>query len=196
MTEIEASARQHALSLLRNRDEGLFALLDCARSQAISGLLEEGGCDCATLYSGAMAERMAEYVPYLVALAPSAPLLLQLVEHGWGESWGYYFFSSHALHELLRHFREFVTIKLPDGKPVLFRFYDPRVLRAYLPTCIPEEIERFFGPVDRFYVESEDGLSLLSFARTPLPLAGRRSPDTPLQRDVHPLVRGMGVEPE
>ncbi len=31
--------------------------------------------------------------------------------------------------------------------PLVFRYYDPRVLRVYLPTCSPAEFARFFGPI-------------------------------------------------
>jgi hypothetical protein len=30
---------------------------------------------------------------------------------------------------------------------LLFRYYDPRVLRVYLPSCRPSELETVFGPV-------------------------------------------------
>ena len=45
----------------------------------------------------------------------------------------------------------------------MFRFYDPRVLRVYLPTCTGDEAEEFFGPVPEILAESEDGGSLLSY---------------------------------
>jgi hypothetical protein len=50
--------------------------------------------------------------------------------------------------------------QLPDGKIVYFRFYDPRVLRAYLTTCTDDEIRTFFGPVHRLVMEEEDGRPL------------------------------------
>jgi hypothetical protein len=40
---------------------------------------------------------------------------------------------------------------------MLFRFYDPRVLRVYLPTCWPGELTRMFGPVESFVMESAEG---------------------------------------
>jgi len=46
-----------------------------------------------------------------------------------------------------------------------FRFYDPRVISKYLPTCTPEELEIFFGKIDTFFAESEGGDKLLSFSR-------------------------------
>ena len=70
------------------------------------------------------------------------------------------------MHELRKHFRQFLLAALPDGKQVYFRFYDPRVLRVYLPTCTPEEIYRFFGPVWRFATEAEKPEDMLEFVRS------------------------------
>ena len=76
-------------------------------------------------------------------------------------------FSSHAT-ELLRalrdHFREFHTVELPDQRTVLFRYYDPRVLRSFLPACNAAELASFFGPVQSFIVEGETPETGLKFA--------------------------------
>jgi len=42
------------------------------------------------------------------------------------------------------------------GKDMYFRFYDPRVLRVFLPTCTPEELSDFFGPIAGFLIESAE----------------------------------------
>ena len=47
-----------------------------------------------------------------------------------------------------------------DGQTFFFRFYDPRVLRAFLPTCSPSQLTDFFGPVRAMIVESEGGEEL------------------------------------
>ena len=39
------------------------------------------------------------------------------------------------------------------SKPLYFRWYDPRVLREYLPTCNAEELRTIFGSIDAFIVE-------------------------------------------
>lgn len=44
----------------------------------------------------------------------------------------------------------------------MFRYYDPRVLRVYLPTCRPDELRTVFGPIRSYLVEGEDG-SLIEF---------------------------------
>jgi hypothetical protein len=47
---------------------------------------------------------------------------------------------------------------------MLFRYYDPRVLRSYLPTCTPEELAQVFGPIHSFVMESAEG-ACIEFSR-------------------------------
>ena len=44
-----------------------------------------------------------------------------------------------------------------------FRWYDPRVLSVYLPTCTAEEFAAIFGPVAAFFLESDDVTQALQF---------------------------------
>jgi hypothetical protein len=106
---------------------------------------------------------MAQIAPYLVKLAPDSPLLEPLVKEGWGKSWGVYLTCDRDFHEIRRHLRHFLEVKLPDGEQVLFRFYDPRVMRIYLPTCMPEEANQFFGPIHRYVMEGEKPEELWEF---------------------------------
>lgn len=41
-----------------------------------------------------------------------------------------------------------------DMRPLLFRFYDPRVLRFQLAECGTARLNDFFGPVQRFVIEN------------------------------------------
>ena len=50
-----------------------------------------------------------------------------------------------------------------EGKKLYFRYYDPRVLREYLPTCNEEELAAFFGPVVSYMMEDKDPMTLLDF---------------------------------
>ena len=47
-----------------------------------------------------------------------------------------------------------------------FRYYDPRVLRVFLPTSNTEELTAIFGPVSCFLVESEDPGRCIEFTFT------------------------------
>ena len=68
--------------------------------------------------------------------------------------------SERGLEELRKQFRHFLLAELPDGRMVMFRFYDPRVMRPYLPTCNRDELGLWFSNVNAFVMESEDGRSV------------------------------------
>jgi len=46
---------------------------------------------------------------------------------------------------------------------MVFRYYDPRVLRVYLPTCVRSELRTVFGPIERFWTEGENPDKMLEF---------------------------------
>ncbi|MCX6623126.1 MAG: DUF4123 domain-containing protein, partial [Acidobacteria bacterium] len=143
---------------------GLFAVLDAARGPAVLNLLRSSNSRFESLYVGAAAE-LDEVAPYLVQIAPTADLLRALVLAGWGQDWGCYLCSNAPFEEIRNHWRRWLLVESPEGKPLYFRFYDPRVLRVFLPTCTHDESERFFGPVHCFLVEDSQPGLLLHFAR-------------------------------
>lgn len=155
--------QQTLLKLLREKYQPLYALLDAARDPKIVGLLRQSKEQYQSLYEGPQAEKLAMFAPYLVRLRPDSPLLEDLVRGGWGKNWGVYLTSSLDPAAARRQFRRFLKALLPDGKEVYFRFYDPRVLRLYLPTCNGEETALFFRSIARYLTEDEVPESLLEF---------------------------------
>jgi hypothetical protein len=64
--------------------------------------------------------------------------------------------------EIRHHFRKFLMVQIENGQEVYFRFYDPRVLREFLPTPIDQELQVFFGPVEQFLIEAGEPETLLN----------------------------------
>ncbi|KAA0989236.1 DUF4123 domain-containing protein [Dyadobacter aurulentus] len=79
-----------------------------------------------------------------------------VLENGWGNSWGLWVESEADFEELYKHFRRFLMVETEEGQELYFRFYDPRVLRIFLPTCDLAQLQEFFGPVNQFIMEDED----------------------------------------
>lgn len=134
-----------------------FALLDAARDEQIYPSLLQSQSPWRCLYRGDAAVTMAEVAPYLVELDPHSRFTSWLFERAWGCSWSVFGNASVPLDDLRNHFRRLVMAQLPDGRAVYFRFYDPRVLRVYLPTCSDDERKTIFGPVEQFVMEDEHG---------------------------------------
>jgi hypothetical protein len=145
-----------------------FVLLDAARDERIYPAVFRSDCEWTSLYRGDAASTMAEVAPYLVELDRESLFTDWLFAEGWGNAWGIFLQSQATLEVVRNHLRRFVLVQLPDERTVYFRFYDPRVLRAYLPTCTAAELDAFLGPVDAYLLEDEEGAPL-RFARDGAP---------------------------
>jgi hypothetical protein len=149
-----------ALAILRAPGSTLYGLLDAAQDSQVLALIHEGDRPFQSLYQGPSAIAMASVAPYLVQLDPEQALLEQLVSKGWGRNWGIYLRSRLPLAEVRRHLRHFTMVEPPDGRPIYFRFYDPRVFRVFIPACNPEECRAIFEGIESILVEGPDGRSI------------------------------------
>jgi hypothetical protein len=145
----------------------VFALLDGARNRHIEDLLAMSGLDRACLYNGRLVRRLERAAPSIVHLRGHTWFTEQVLGQGWGRSWGSFVLAPPhvGLPRLREHFRRFLRVVDEQGRRMLFRYYDPRVLRVYLPTCTAEEAATFFGPVLAFHTEGESPQTLLTFQR-------------------------------
>ena len=142
------------------QDPEVLLLLDGARDRSIQSLIRRSKLDHRCLFLGDLHPVLARAAPYLVQLGRRSPASRRLIEQVWGRNWGVFVRSPAILQDLRRHFRRFLQVRNEAGKRLLFRFYDPRVLAAYLPTCNRNELSYVFGPVDRFALEGESGSTL------------------------------------
>jgi hypothetical protein len=145
---------------------GVYAILDSARDDAVYRKLVDSAVETLCLYRGEQAIELATVAPYLVNLKREDSFTQWLLSNGWGKMWGIFLRSSASLKELRRHFQQFLIVYDEEGTPLYFRFYDPRVLRVYLPTCNESELQTVFGPVDHFYVEGKEEKLLIEFSCT------------------------------
>ncbi len=114
-----------------------------------------------SLYKGTADETLASVAPYLFSLYKNSDLSKWYFEHGWGNSWGIILFSKASVKDLHKHLRRFLLVRTEDGKQLYFRFYDPRVLRLFLPTCDSKQLKDFFGPVSSFVCELEENKAIV-----------------------------------
>lgn len=116
------------------------------------------------LFTGELEPDLQYAAPYLVYLFRNSDFTNWLLSECWGKHWGIFAQSRHSLGNMRRHFRSLVRVYDEDGKPMIFRFYDPRVLTSFLPTCNPGELKTVFGQIDTYFAEDAEAQSLVSFS--------------------------------
>lgn len=144
----------------------LYAILDGARDERIMPEVVGSAQRSVCLFDGELPAELAAAAPWLVDLDEGATELTEwLVEEGWGQSWGVFVVAAKLkLGAVRKHLRRFLQVNRA-GKKLFFRYYDPRVLRVYLPTCNPEELEVVIGPLSSYLLEDRDPQRLLTFTR-------------------------------
>jgi hypothetical protein len=140
-----------------------FVVLDGA---SVPGLLEKLAqwhppAEC--LYRGEIKPEVAPVAPYLAQMEPESDFAKWVLSEGWGKHWGIFAIVEADLRTMRQHFRRFITVHDESGKPLLFRYYDPRVLRTFLPTCNAKELAEIFGPVVCYVAEGEEPDTALRF---------------------------------
>ena len=143
--------------------EGLkvYAILDGASAERLPQTIYQHGAPSVCLLRGELDPDLEQVAPYLVSLDAESPFTDWVLGEGWGNHWGVFVVSTANFRALRQHFRSLLYVYDPENIPLFFRYYDPRVLRVYLPTCDSDELETVFGPVDRYLMEGEDGETLL-----------------------------------
>ena len=151
-----------------------FLLIDCAglpggEAQIPKELFSELEC----LFTGDLADELADVGPYLGRLQSFDPAIASVVED---------LLESHVgtmvvvgdpppaagtltFSQMHRHFRKFNLVYGPGAEPLFFRYYDPRVVLDVLKVFEPRQIENFFGPVSRFVISGPDKKAVTCFVR-------------------------------
>jgi len=132
-------------------------ILDLAHDEIIYSKMLHSDIEYVCLFEGRLAAELEHLAPYLIRLHKNNPFTEWLFDNGGGKNWGIFIQSPADMNTLIRHFRRFVRVYDEEGTPMMFRFYDPRVFRVYLPTCNKSEREYVFGPVERYYAEGRNG---------------------------------------
>jgi hypothetical protein len=140
-----------------------YAILDGAAIPMLLDKLWEEEPEHCCLHSGQLEPDLAETAPYLVRLEQDSAFTNWVLGEGWGEHWGVFAKSEADLQTMRKHLRKYLVVKDPGGKSLYFRYFDPRVLRIYLPTCNAEELEFIFGPISSFEMEAEDPNTIMAF---------------------------------
>jgi len=166
----------------------LYVVVDAARDQELAFTARDRfGLKLETLFEGDLSPELDHVAPHLISVdAQSA--YLDLFEEHLGRSAGILLVSEAKTKPVRAHLRKIFVVTDEEGEELFFRYYDPRVLRVYLPTCTASEASEFFGPIRRIWVESQTPGVMLVCApdRT-----GVRIDDRPLKTGDRATVAGQ-----
>ncbi|MEO9052224.1 MAG: DUF4123 domain-containing protein [Ginsengibacter sp.] len=140
-----------------------YVILDAARILHDLKTAQELQKNFINLYQD-QAELLDCVAPYLFSYQSNSEFEGWLSEKVWGTTGGIFIATQFSMEEIYKHFQKFLFVKTEDGQQFYFRFYDPRVLRIFLPTCEEQQLKEFFGPVQKFICEDEDSAFALLFS--------------------------------
>jgi hypothetical protein len=140
----------------------VYALIDGAQAFELAFAARLMGHELYTIFSGDLAGILAHVGPCLVVIGERSAFLAEWVKRV-GTHVGVLFESTAEFESLCRHLRHIFVATDEEHQKYFFRFYDPRVLRTFLPTCHAEELKEFFGPIDRWVAEAADASAFTSF---------------------------------
>ena len=104
------------------------------------------------MFNGELPEELRAVSPHLVRLTDNE-LSRWIVTNCWNKSWGIFIASSIPTPSVRLHFRKISKASASGGQKLFFRYFDPRVLRVFLPTCSPFQLKQIIGDLDCIYLE-------------------------------------------
>lgn len=123
----------------------LYAVVDPTDDPELSAYTQTLASDhVSSLFHDTERQEYTAVAPRMVVVSRS--VLSWLCAHQ-RQHWGILLVSDVPYRDVREHAAEILFADLPDGKRYLFRFYDPRVLPAFLGTCVEQELAEFFGPL-------------------------------------------------
>lgn len=153
----------------REPGESLYGVVDAARDKelAFEGAIRHGWV-LQWLFSEDTPAHMRDVAPYVVPITyePTYPYeegdYLDLWARRLGRSAGILLLAPVGPKPLRLHLREIFQVTDEQDREYYMRFYDPRMLRLFLPTCTGDEAQEFFGPIRAILVESDEPGKMLS----------------------------------
>ena len=136
--------------------QNMYMILDAAKMGSYIDEAIELNKQYDSLYRGTSQEKLSPVAPYIFDLQTQESFFRWYAENAWGQSWGILLHSNASMAELHKHFRKFLLVQTETGTELYFRFYDPRVLKVFLPTCDKQQTAEIFGPVNYFLIEDPE----------------------------------------
>lgn len=140
----------------------IWAIIDTARDPKAYWTLANSHLNYSCLFAGELPDVLEQAAPYLVQLT-SEDAYTDYLAANLGNSLGVFLQCDAAMKSVRHHLRKLLTVRDPRGAKMLFRFYDPRILRVFLPTCDSGELEQMYGPIKTYWAEDTTPNKLIEF---------------------------------
>ncbi len=151
---------------LFNDSTRLFAVLDGIMVPDLPNRLYNAEVQNYCLLTGDLTPDLVYAAPYLVYLSQDSKFSDWVLAEALGKHWGIFAQTPHSIIEMRRHFQGLMNCYDERGNPIKFRYYDPRVLRKFLPTCNGGELKTLFGKTEALFAESESGEGMVRYRIT------------------------------
>jgi hypothetical protein len=132
-----------------------YAIVDGAAVPELLPMIAGYSISYRCLFQGELTPQLAASSPYLIKLQ-SFTNVTEWLMSAQGTHQQIFALLPDALEfeAVYKHFRTFLRVRDPNNKMLYFRFYDPRVLTKFLPSCTPEQLQTLFGPVKAYLAEN------------------------------------------
>lgn len=146
--------------LFIKEEQHIYAVVDGAACPELRFKIFDWEPQSACLWSGDLEPDMEEVAPYMIKLEKESEMTDWLITEGWGNNWNIFTASKLDPREFRKQIRKLLLVKSPEGKNLIFRFYDPRVIDIFLPTSKGEQAQELFNGLESIFYPSqqEDGL--------------------------------------
>ncbi len=150
----QIDVEQFQNELFNELDLKTYAVIDGAQVVELQERLQGSQQNFVCLWSGQLASDLQQVAPYLVQLKRDCEFTLWLLENGWSNSWNIFLSTRSSMKMLRKQLRKFLTVVAEDGETLVFRFYDPRVMKAFMRNIDAQQSQQLFQGIAVFRYES------------------------------------------
>jgi len=134
-----------------------YIVLDAAKMQTRITEAKRFNTRHLCLYKGEAEERLGTVAPWLFTYPRPSVFADWYLANSGRQHWGIIMESRQDFKTVYLHLKKFLMVKTEAGQQLYFRFYDPRVLPTFLETSDEAQLKAFFGPIDKYILESQNG---------------------------------------
>ncbi len=146
--------------LFSDERQNIYAVVDGAACPDLRFNISKWNPESSCLWSGDLDADLEEVAPYMIKLERDADFTQWLIKEGWENHWNIFVSSILEPKAFRKEIRKFQLARLPEGETVYFRFYDPRVLEMFLPTCDEMQRHELFTHIEVLYFSAKAKLQL------------------------------------